>query len=153
MEIPHFSLSSTPSFEWLLCSPERVFSQEALPSFFCLPTAWQRLESGRVALPDPSFASHEPLSLSAPQCGGRAWTLCGLEGVEMGFQFRHPPSCWVAWPYIWASRREHGFASPDSRSVWLFRGPLVSGSRPGSRDVCTWPLRRQGLLQSSLSLL
>lgn len=59
--------------------------------------------------------------------------------------------------YIWASLREHGCASPDPRSVWSSRVPLVSRSRPGSWDVCIWPLwrqeQRQGLLVLSAFLL
>lgn len=58
--------------------------------------------------------------------------LCGLQDVEMGFQFLYLASCRAAWPYIWASLTEHGRASPDSTSVWLLRVPLVSGSRSGS---------------------
>lgn len=83
----------------------------------------------------PPFASLVPRSLSAPRAEEEPeqyvlWRMWRWVSV--------PVSCILLChlPYIWASLRERGCASSDSRSVWLARVPLVRASQAGSWNVC-----------------
>lgn len=115
------------------------------PSAHCLAACSSPSEAGvgENSAARPPFPSLNPLPCQLHGAEGEPEYCVVWRMWRWGFSFSilHPS---VSPGNIWAPPRAQGCASPDPRSVRLSGVPLVSGSWPGSRGVCTGPPRKQG---------